>query len=136
MSVNKRGRDLSDFEKGQIIALRNIAHFTIDNISENLTISRNTVKKILQQQSVDVDLDSNRSNYCGRQKCTTQEQDMNLIQLSKNNPFATRTQLKEAAGIECCNSTIAKRLHKVGLKTFKPAKRTLLSDNHKIARLN
>ena len=110
-----RKQDLSDFEKGQIHALRFIANFRIREISESLDKSENTIKKYLQRSSLEGsgDQGGSRSN-CGRRRCTTAEEDDALVEACKQAPFSSPSDLKASCSLQCSNSTVTYRLKEAG----------------------
>ena len=94
---------MSDFEKGQIHALRHIAMFKIQEIADALDKSVNSIKKFLGRTSVDGSGDgaSNARSNIGRRKCTTDDDDARLVATTEANPFASRKELVAACGLKC-----------------------------------
>ena len=66
--MTKRGTDLTDFQKGQIYALRFHANFSRPTISECLVISENTIKKYLQRVSAGGNVKGTKRYLSGRKK--------------------------------------------------------------------
>ena len=123
-----RGADLTDFQKGQIHALKYHAHFSIPKIAECLEISENTIKKFLQRLPGDAE-GTNRS-ACGRKKVTCDRDDEKIIRMSSENPFMSAKEIKHDLNLQCSTRTVSNRLREAGLKSFTPARKTFLAEEH------
>src|SRR5271156_5633089 len=89
-----RGSDLSAFVKGQINALRFIAHYSYADIHLALHVNINSIKTYCQRINHGGGPIVNRKGRCGRSKCTTEDIDRTLIQTSRQNRFASAKSLQ------------------------------------------
>ena len=130
-----RGCDLTDFQRGQIYALKFHANFSRPKIAECLEISENTVKKYLQRLSAGGDAKATNRASCGRRKSTTDEEDEEILSFSSDNPFCSARIIKQNLNLECTRRTVTNRLLSGGLKAFTPARKTALTVEHEHRRL-
>ena len=83
-----RGRDLTDFQRGQIYSLRFHARWTISRISQTLNLNNSAVKKYCQRvpekELEDKLVSTDRKRKCGRSKCTTARNDRINVTFEKN----------------------------------------------------
>lgn len=141
ISIMPRGRDLTDFERGQIYALKFIAEWPLRQISNVLHINYESIKKYCQRipgkQREGTSLSTDRKRKCGRSRCTTERQDRALCHVSLHDRFmsATAIQRQEIDNVHCSIATIRRRLCEGGFKSYTPAKKTKLSLLHKANRL-
>jgi len=126
-----RGNDLSEFTKGQINALRIHAEFTKPEIADCLEVSVNTIKKYLQKIQIGPERDKINRKNCGRKKKSTDEEDALIVQIARDNPFASANKIKQELNIDLSRRRISDRILDAGLKSYKPARKTKLTQWHK-----
>lgn len=135
-----RGHDLSDFERGQIYALKFLAGWTCKEIAGAIVINYDAVKKYCQRvpekQASNTSLSTDRKGKCGRDRCTTQRDDRVMCRTALGDRFLTATAIKrQHDDINCCVRTVRRRLNDSGLLSRTPAPKSLLSLVHKRNRL-
>ena len=111
----KRGADLSDFQKGQIYALKFHANFSRPRISNCLEISENTIKKYLQRLSSGDDAEGTNRYLSGRKKITTDEDDENIVRKSSQDPFMPAKEIQQDLRLTCSRRTLLLRIARYNL---------------------
>ena len=91
-----RGRDLTEFEKGQIYALRFYAHWQFNNIAGTLQLNLNAIKMYCNRINNGHSIHADRLLNCGRRRKTTMVSDATLRSHSEENRFLTATSLQRA----------------------------------------
>ena len=131
-----RGSDLTEFNRGQIHALRMFAEWSYSKISSTLQLPRSTVAKFCQR-SLEGITHGNRKGRCGRKSCSTPRTDAMICRLSVKERFRTATDIHR----EIVNTaqmsvhTVRGRLRSAGMFARSPAKKTLLMPSHQQRRL-
>ena len=131
----KRKADLTEFMKVQIYALRIHAKWKLNDIADELDVKYETIKKYLHRVSVDGQGDGSHRDQCGRKPCTTADNDMQIVEMSEQNPFLSCNTIKSRLNLTCSRQTVSRRLLEAGLHSRKPAMKTELTENHKERRL-
>jgi hypothetical protein len=136
-----RGRDLTDFERGRIYALRFDANWTVSRISRRLQIGLSAVSKYCQRVVVK-EMDgtpvvTDRKGKCGRHECTTVRDNRRFVRIALGNRFLTAVAVARMTNneVNCSIRTVRRRLTKGSLNAYSPAHKTALSDRHKDLRL-
>ena len=62
-------------------------------------------------------------------------EDENIVRMSSENPFMSAREIKQDSHLECDRRTVSNRLRDAGLKSYAPARKTLLTEDHKDCRL-
>jgi transposase len=109
----------------------------IGSIAKIIQCSKNTVKYWLKKYKVDKDL-TNLKKY-GRNRCTTQKEDSNILQIGKREKSVNCTFIQNKInkkGVNISISTITRRLKEHGAKWNYPIVKTLLEKKHRENRLN
>ena len=131
------GYDLTDFQKGQIVAYKD-CNLSYREISERITVPRSTIASFYQRYMADGNVLQHKRQLCGRHRITTAEQDKVFSDISTNNPFASLPEIRQIASETLPNvpstSTICRRLRKKGLPSRSPAKKCKLTEINMIAR--
>ena len=131
-------RDLTDFQKGRIYALRFDAEWTFQAIADKLALSINTVKEYCRRAKEDPDHGIGCRANCGRKRKTSHQTDRQIKRISVADPFkdanAIKHELPEAELI--CKRTVQNRLLEAGLGGRKAAHKPLLNLAHMATRLN
>jgi len=122
-----RGKDLSDFIRGRIFALKFDIGWSYNQIAYHLKMSRNTIAKVCQRMNLDEPKKRGREN-CGSSKSTNTRDERLMVRLSEQNRFLTAVQLQEQSFPDISVHTVRRRLVDHGLKAFKPAKKPKLND--------
>ena len=132
----KRGCDLSDFNKGIIYGLKFYAHWTHQQIADQLAIPKTTVDSYCARaKNMENNLASNRA-LCGCKRKASMNTDRQIKRTCLQNPFATAKEIKNsvAGGEHLSDQTIRNRLDEAGLGCHIAATKTQLSQEHIKAR--
>lgn len=131
------GYDLTDFQKGQIVAYKD-CNLSYNEISQRIMVSRSTIASFYQRYMADGNVLQHKRQLCGRHCKTTAEQDKVFCNIATNNPFTSLSKIQQIAGATLPNipstSTICRRLRKSGLPSRSPAKKCKLTEINMIAR--
>lgn len=132
-----RGSDLTQFDKGQIYALRKHAEWTYQHISDALNLSLSAVTKYCQRNINDPLPHPKRRANCKGQRVTTARFDRLVMRTAEQHPFkGTRQIASDLLPVQhVSHFTINRRLKQSGLLPFSPAVKPKLSEEHKAARL-
>jgi hypothetical protein len=137
-----RGVDLSDFQRGMIYGLKFHAHWTNSQIALATHCSLAAVKKYCQR-AVFKEMEGEavttaRKGRCGRHKVINERGQRAIARSSDRDPFKTAVEINsELRAIMLYSSRTTQRsLKMIGLRAHSPAKKTLLTQHHKAARLN
>ena len=127
-----RGEDLSDFQRGQIFALRRHAAWSYGQIANTLGLQYHTVARYLQRQLWVAD----RKGHCGVVRKTTNRFDRAVSRNSLSNPFKTSVKIRqEMEGVKKVSGlTIRRRLKEAGIRCHKTAIKPKLSQQHIVNR--
>ncbi|KAF9412565.1 hypothetical protein HW555_008655 [Spodoptera exigua] len=123
-------RNLSVVERSSIINLRD-SGLNISEISRELNMSRNTVKLWLRRFDSEGSLE--RMPRMPQPSILTQERVQRMVSVYEQHPF-TPTRLF-AEEFDCTAQTIRNGLRRAGIRNRKPAKKILLTEAHKTARV-
>ncbi|KAL7634863.1 UNVERIFIED_CONTAM: hypothetical protein RMT77_015240 [Armadillidium vulgare] len=127
-----------DLKSGSLTLRANIIDLFNKNkkkshIARELGISIKTVQKWVKRNEENGDLrDRHRS---GAPRCTTHNEDRDIILGIENNPFTNAREIQRQLQMECSDTTIRRRLHEAGIHHRISAVKHKLSDEHKSARL-
>lgn len=81
-------------------------------------------------------VENNRKGRCGRHRCTTNEEDRQIGNVSLESPFSSSSIIRQQLQINCSLHTIRRRLREHGQRWRKPARKPDLTERHAIARIN
>lgn len=70
-----------------------------------------------------------------RSRATSREEDQRIIQAAENDPFTNAKAIREELSLEVSAETVRRRLHQAAIHHRVPAKKELLTDAHRAARL-
>lgn len=122
----------------KVITLGENTEKSTREIADIAGVNQSTVSRILKKYR-ETGQDSTQYANCGGHNKKFYERDLRHIkQLSLSNPKASANEIRlelGAAGDEVSVSTVRRALVKIGFKIRKPSKKPLLTDNHKILRL-
>lgn len=123
-----RGRDLSQFTKGEIYALHHHANWSYQHIATALNISKSTVSKFCQRSRQPLPLPNLRRN-CKRPRITGDRYDRAVERTSVTDRMKTACSIsRELSNIKAVShDTVNRRLNKCGLKAHVPAVKPLLT---------
>jgi len=115
MSEKERRKELTDFERGEIVGLSR-GGFSYGNISKILDIPKSTVGVVVKKYNEErLTTTKPRS---GRPKILSERDNRHLIKIAKENRSKTLEELTEnfntAMNISVSNRTIQRALHKEG----------------------
>lgn len=126
---------LKEKDKYKIIILHELGH-TSTSIAKEMNISRTTVIKWINKYKLDENV--NRKEGSGRPYKTTEENDNKILDIIKQDKYATADKIKYELtknNINISKMTITRRLNKNGFKYKKPPEKAFLSEKHKIERI-
>lgn len=123
---------VSDAERIEMIALyrQGIHQRRIAEITGRALSTVNRVLKAYKTEGRLLDLP-----HGSRPRSTTAEEDLLIIAAAVDNPFFTAEQIKNELGLNVDVQVVRQRLHEAGLRSRTAARKPLLSDHHKAARL-
>jgi len=129
----RRGKALTDFEKGRISALVDLK-FSENEISELTDRTRNGVKHFIKKYK-------NNENFKkietrGRKKTLNFEEKLKIKNYVEKNNFMTLKKIKTNLNLNISTSTIRRILNEFGYHQFRAVKKPLLSEKNRIDRLN
>ena len=135
-----RGRDLTDFERGMIFALKFHAHWKSTRISQAIDKSFSTVRKFCQRQEGNAMinlLQGSQRKACGRRRLTSALFDKQVRRYSFRNRFASAYAIAHnfRNDTSVSHDTINRRLNEKGIRARKPSNKPFLTENHKMRRL-
>lgn len=136
-----RGTDLSDFTRGKIYALKFHANWTNKQISDTIHVEFSAVKKYCQRAAAkevrNLPVTTSRKTKCGRHNLITDRSRRSISRISSADPFKTAVEINHELRniVRCTPRTTQKTMKKMGLKAYAPAKKTLLTVQHKADRL-
>ena len=125
-------RQLSDFEKGQIIAYSDCDKSNYW-IAKKFKRSENTIKNLLKKWNTTGSVE--RKKGTGRKRSLSTKQEKTLVREAKRNRKMTRKQLKLECGLNVCDSTITNYLHANGYYCRRTIAKPFVSDQNQIKRL-
>ncbi|XP_077275854.1 uncharacterized protein LOC143904796 [Temnothorax americanus] len=123
---------ISQFKRGQIIALRNGGMGPTD-ISAHLNISESSVRRIARRY--DTLGHVNPSPIPGRLRGTNAEEDQEILNVIQQSGFHSSRQIRLNVDLTCSDRTVRRRLHNAGYHHRIPAQREVFSHRHKEQRL-
>lgn len=131
MSAKQERHALTDFQKGQIVALR--PYFSHHKIGSQLGIPPRTVsgfsERLDNRQSIE---DLPRP---GRPRKTSAADDRYIIRSAESETRVPLAELRLDMGINICEQTIRRRLREAGIRKWKALNRPLLTKQHAAKRL-
>lgn len=123
---------LDNLKRAQIIVylqdgmpIRNIAHI--------INVNKKTVQNIKHKWETEGNV--NRKKPTGRPKISTQEQDNALLRYLEDNPFEVARNAIRLTAFPASRSTASRRIKKSHLKNYAAAKKVILGNEHKQARV-
>ena len=118
--------------RGKIIAMHecNILRTTI---AEKLNIDLRTVSRWINRNEKEGNVKSKKKAHRG--KCTTSEEDLQILEYVRNNPLTTTTDIRQKLQLKCSATTITRRLKSNNIKHYIPAVKPALNNHHKEQRL-
>ncbi|XP_064117599.1 uncharacterized protein LOC135223021 [Macrobrachium nipponense] len=126
------GKETSPAQREAIIALH-LVQVPVREISRRLNIPKRTIhrwiKLFTDRQSLE-----NRPRS-GTPRITTREQDKMIVDAVKEQPLITAVAVKQQLGLQICVQTVRNRLHGAVLHHRIPARKPLLTQQHKEARM-
>lgn len=129
---NKKFKQLTEFERGRIIGLRE-GRFSYRAIAARMQRNSSTVMRVWKQWT-----DKHRTTRktgTGRQKVTSERDDRHLLRMAVNDRTASSRQLaahwSTATGVQLSASSIRRRLLRRGLRARVPLYRIPLTANHR-----
>jgi transposase len=134
--------DLTDFDKGRIVAFRNMG-LSYKVIGERLHLTKSTVSSFLLRYRRDGNLLINRRENCGRNRVTDRQTDRFICDYGRRHRFEScadvlrsiTNDLQERQQIIPSRRTVARRIFRNGLKSRTPASKCKLTEIHKLSRL-
>lgn len=115
---------LSEAQKGRILSLYNDSNWSVSAICQTINCCPKTVRRWINRfESVGNVV---RIKQTGRPKCTTVQQDQDLVRSMLDEPFSFVTQV--AREKQLSYKTALNRLKQVGLKRRRAVKRQVLTD--------
>ena len=109
------------------------ANISRNEIARLLNIDRSTVYRWLQRFNEGLDLRNQRR--IGRPRCTTEQEDEQIINYVHSHPITTSTKIKRETNLQISRHTFYRRLRETGLDCRIPANKPYLSKAHKDERL-
>lgn len=126
--------DLSPRKKGQVhVSLEN-SDLSQSEIARRLEIHRSSVCRIKKKLEIGDTLNSKRVGRCGRKRATTKRLDRIIVTESLKNRRASCRKLFNWFRVS--RKTVNRRLLEAGLKSYRPRKKTRLTETMKKARLD
>lgn len=140
MNLQQSGRrqgDMDDFTRGRIYSLHFDAQWSYTRVSQRLGISRATVASYCLRLSTDDSKKKSQRTNCHRPRKTSIEEDNQILQLARCEPFKTAVDITREIGdeIDVSVSTVRRRLSAGGLKCYCPAIKPFLTELHKKRRM-
>lgn len=126
-----KNKKLTDEQKGRIVSLRIEGHHNLETIAQMTGTSVKTVQKWINRYEQEGSV--HRKFGAGRPRITTQEQDREIIDYLKENPFSTA--VRAAALENVPYRTALRRIHENNLGNFIAAHHTRLTEQHKRDRI-
>jgi len=123
---------LSEFEKGQIVAYRDCG-LTLRDIGKKLNRHNGPICKFLKKYNITGDYTRNAGS--GRKRKLTTAQDEEIIRFAKRNRKVTAKELKTRFNFDVCLNTIRNRLHEYGFKICFQVKKAFVSEKNRLIRL-
>ncbi|XP_064111333.1 uncharacterized protein LOC135218815 [Macrobrachium nipponense] len=127
------GKETSPAQREAIIALH-LVQIPVREISRRLNIPKRTIhrwiKLFTERQSLE-----NRPLEVETPRITTRVQDKMIVDAVKGQPLITAVAVKQQLGLQICVQTVRNRLHGAGLHHRIPARKPLLTQQHKEARM-
>lgn len=123
---------LSEFEKGMIVAFREVG-WTFAKISERLVQPASTLSDFYARYK--------KRGFCerktgsGRKRKTTNRQDIDIVIKAKRSRVGTAKNFKNDLNLNISTSTIKRRLNEKGFYSFFSVKKPFVSEKNKHARL-
>ena len=127
---------LTSYQKGQIVALHRYAHWSIDHISNTLSILKSSVYRICLQSEHGDPITPPRPK--GRKAVCSTRKRRRLIDRLSTDSFHRRLrldQISDLEGFDFCTRTLIIALAKEGYHRRIARKKPWLTDAHKAARL-
>ena len=118
--------------RSSIISLHE-ANASIGDIARQLHINRTTVYRWIRRQRERGNI--NILKRSGRPRCTTAEEDHQIIEAARLTPLTTAVAIKRENALQVGSQTIRNRLHEAKIYHHIPAKKPFMTEKHKEERL-
>jgi transposase len=129
---SNRGKELSPYLRGQIIAYSNCG-LNPSQIGRELEIPRSAVRTTLQRDPQRIDGKS--CARTGGPKSYTERDSRHILTIIKRNPFVTYRTIREQTGLDVSRRTFLRILKESGYGHWRAQKRPKLTDEHAKIRL-
>ncbi|VEN61139.1 unnamed protein product [Callosobruchus maculatus] len=96
-------------------------------------ISQRQVQKWIKRHREGGSLDTDRTRAC--RQALSQDNVRRLIEYNSQHRFSSTATIRASLGLNCCKRTVANYLHRNGIHNRSPARKPLLSEDHKRRRL-
>lgn len=126
-----RRKELTEFQKGEIVALRHF--YSHREIGRQLNIPHSTVSAFLDR--LDVRENHENLHHTGRPRKTTRSDDRYFIHSAESDTRQPLERLRIDSNIDVSEQTIRRRLREAGIRKWKAVNRPLLTRKHARARL-
>ena len=132
----KRTKDLDQFTKGRIYALRFDAEWGIHRIADHLEIPRGTVASFCTRSKNSDDVPKSKRAFCGRKRITSKQTDRQIARKSLADRFRTGVDIQKEISdtTQVSKRTVQRRLNEANICGRSPAKKTLLDKPHRTTR--
>jgi transposase len=122
--------DLNESERGHIIGLKQMGTMSNRSIAKQIGCHHQTVANIYGKYLEKGNYSSDRQDCTGRPKVTTAQQDQDLVQHIRANPFSSVPQVIEHLALPCSSATAKRRLNEVGVRSYWSARKPFLAQRH------
>lgn len=124
----KRGKDLTEFQRGRIFSLKFDARWSYTKISNHLQLNRSTVVRCCQRMRDNDNPEHNLRELCGNKKITSPRDERHIVRLCESDRFITAVQIQSQILPNVSAKTVQRRLISSGLLTYTPARKPKLND--------
>ncbi len=125
-------KDLSDFEKGQIVAFK-ICGWSHSRIAKQLNRGKSSITGFLKRYKERDDY--KRKNGSGRKRLTTDEEDKAIIRIAKKRRTVSAKKIKIDLNLNVTEQTLRNRLHEQDFWSHLQLKKPYVSDVNRQKRL-
>ena len=102
-------------------------------ITEKLNLDLRTVSRWINRNEKEGNIKLKKKAHWG--KCTTNEEDLQILEYVRNNPLTTTTDIRQKLQLKCSVTTTTRRLKSNNIKLYMPAVKPALNNYHKEQRL-
>ena len=104
--------------RGKIIAMHE-GGMLMSAIAEKLQLDLRTVSRWIKRNKNEGSLKSKEKAH--RSKCTTHNEDQQIVEYVRHNPLSTTTDIKLNLNLTCSAATITRRLNSSNIKRYIPS---------------